>query len=130
MDAALLSETSAVHGLFSQAEVDRLLQEHLEGRQDHERILWSLISLEVFLRAFELKNMGRGLLPRATPYPALRIVLDGEDLRIVGGRRRVSSALSALPWLQPRAKMLDHSFVPFRSPWPFVWAVVLLSSAN
>ncbi len=62
MDAALLSETSAVHGLFSQAEVDRLLQEHLEGRQDHERILWSLISLEVFLRAFELKNMGRGIL--------------------------------------------------------------------
>jgi asparagine synthase (glutamine-hydrolysing) len=28
--------------------------EHLDGRQNHERVLWSLINLEIFLRTFRI----------------------------------------------------------------------------
>ena len=36
-----------------QAKLRSLLNEHVEGWQNHERVLWSLISLEIFLRVFK-----------------------------------------------------------------------------
>lgn len=32
--------------------LDRLAREHVEGRQNHEKVLWSLLNLELFLRTF------------------------------------------------------------------------------
>ena len=31
----------------------RLVSAHIEGRTNHEKILWSLVNLELFLRAFK-----------------------------------------------------------------------------
>lgn len=35
-------------------ELRRLISEHLEGRQNHEKLLWMLLALELFLRAYRL----------------------------------------------------------------------------
>lgn len=35
-------------------ELRRLLSEHLDGRQNHEKLLWMLLALELFLRAYQL----------------------------------------------------------------------------
>jgi len=50
----LLSETSRVARMISSFKLRRLATEHLSGRQNHERILWSLINLEIFLRTFRI----------------------------------------------------------------------------
>lgn len=33
--------------------LDRLIEEHVAGRQNHEKVLWSLMNLELFLRTFK-----------------------------------------------------------------------------
>ena len=38
---------------FDQKVVGRLVDEHMAGRQDHDKILWSLMNLELFLRLFK-----------------------------------------------------------------------------
>jgi asparagine synthase (glutamine-hydrolysing) len=48
----LASENSSVARLCDPAALQRLLNEHLDARRDHERILWTLANLELFLRAF------------------------------------------------------------------------------
>jgi asparagine synthase (glutamine-hydrolysing) len=50
----LLSENSSVAQMISSFKLRRLATEHLSGRQNHERILWSLINLEIFLRTFRI----------------------------------------------------------------------------
>ncbi len=50
----LTSDASHVRRICDSTVVDRLVFEHLDGRQNNERMLWSLINLEMFLRAFEL----------------------------------------------------------------------------
>ena len=47
------SETSQLARICSRAKLRSLLSEHVEGWQNHERILWSLINLEIFLRVFK-----------------------------------------------------------------------------
>ena len=47
------SEASRLAHICSRAKLRSLLSEHVEGRQNHERILWSLINLEIFLRVFK-----------------------------------------------------------------------------
>jgi asparagine synthase (glutamine-hydrolysing) len=47
------SEASRLARICSQAKLHSLLSEHVEGRQNHERVLWSLINLEIFLRVFK-----------------------------------------------------------------------------
>jgi asparagine synthase (glutamine-hydrolysing) len=47
------SETSQLARICRQAKLRSLLNEHLKGWQNHERILWSLINLEIFLRVFK-----------------------------------------------------------------------------
>jgi asparagine synthase (glutamine-hydrolysing) len=50
----LVSETSSLAQMISGFKLRRLVTEHLNGRQNHERILWSLINLEIFLRTFKI----------------------------------------------------------------------------
>jgi len=49
----LASDTSQVLQICDPVTIGRLLSEHLEGRQNNERALWSLINLEMFLRVFK-----------------------------------------------------------------------------
>lgn len=50
----LASERSNLARLVSGPKLNSLVTEHLNGRQNHERILWSLINLEMFLRTFRV----------------------------------------------------------------------------
>jgi len=50
----LMSETSSVAQMVSGPKLRGLVTEHLNGRQNHERILWSLMNLEIFLRTFRM----------------------------------------------------------------------------
>ena len=44
------SDASRLAQICNQAKLGSLFREHVEGRQNHERILWALINLEIFLR--------------------------------------------------------------------------------
>jgi asparagine synthase (glutamine-hydrolysing) len=48
----LLSRSSTERGLFSRWAVQRLLDEHMAGRQDHAAKLWSLLWFELWCREF------------------------------------------------------------------------------
>jgi asparagine synthase (glutamine-hydrolysing) len=48
----LASENSSVARLCDRAALQRLLGEHLDGRRNNERVLWTLANLEMFLRTF------------------------------------------------------------------------------
>src|SRR6185312_13978177 len=49
-----LTGASALTGhIFERKVVARLVDEHMAARQDHEKILWSLMNLELFLRMFK-----------------------------------------------------------------------------
>lgn len=50
----LVSETSSLTRMVSGPKLRGLIAEHLNGRQNHERILWSLVNLEIFLRTFRI----------------------------------------------------------------------------
>ena len=50
----LVSETSNLARMISGPRLHRLVTEHLGGRQNHEKNLWSLINLEIFLRTFKI----------------------------------------------------------------------------
>ena len=47
------SDASRLAQICNRAKLGSLLREHVEGRQNHERILWALINLEIFLRVFK-----------------------------------------------------------------------------
>jgi asparagine synthase (glutamine-hydrolysing) len=49
----LTSEASHVARICNGKLVRRLVGEHLAGHQNHEKILWSLTNLEIFLRTFK-----------------------------------------------------------------------------
>jgi asparagine synthase (glutamine-hydrolysing) len=38
----------------STRELRRIIGDHLDGRQNHEKLLWMLLVLEIFLRAYRL----------------------------------------------------------------------------
>ena len=48
----LASSSSSVARLCEPAVLQHLLDEHLDGRRDNERVLWTLANLELFLRTF------------------------------------------------------------------------------
>jgi asparagine synthase (glutamine-hydrolysing) len=50
----LLSETSSAAQMMNGLTIRKLATEHLAGRQNNERVLWSLINLEIFLRTFRI----------------------------------------------------------------------------
>jgi asparagine synthase (glutamine-hydrolysing) len=49
----LTSEASQIARLFRRDTISKLLGEHVDGRRNKERVLWALISLELFLRTFK-----------------------------------------------------------------------------
>jgi len=50
----LVSESSSLAQMINASKLRRLVAEHLDGRQDHEKILWSLRNLAIFLRTFKV----------------------------------------------------------------------------
>ena len=40
--------------IFDGREVERALKEHETGRQNHEKLIWMLINLELFQKRFHL----------------------------------------------------------------------------
>ncbi|MBR0795968.1 asparagine synthase (glutamine-hydrolyzing) [Bradyrhizobium jicamae] len=50
----MLGETSGIARMLSAPKLRILVTEHLDGRQNHERVLWSLVNLEIFLRTFKV----------------------------------------------------------------------------
>ena len=53
----LTSEASKVSRICNAAVVRRYLQEHIDGRRNNERVLWTLANLEMFLREFRLEGL-------------------------------------------------------------------------
>ncbi|GLS44524.1 asparagine synthase (glutamine-hydrolyzing) [Methylobacterium brachythecii] len=47
------SEASETRRILDPSVLDRLTREHVEGRRNHEKVLWSLVNLELFLRTFK-----------------------------------------------------------------------------
>jgi asparagine synthase (glutamine-hydrolysing) len=50
------SDASRLRQICIREKLRSLLGEHVEGRQNHERVLWSLINLEIFLRVFKWRR--------------------------------------------------------------------------
>jgi asparagine synthase (glutamine-hydrolysing) len=50
---ALLSDASQIRRICNRSVVSRLVKTHIEGRSNNEKILWSLVNLELFLRTFK-----------------------------------------------------------------------------
>jgi asparagine synthase (glutamine-hydrolysing) len=53
----LTSDQSTVARLCRHSVLRRLTDEHIAGKQNHEKILWSLTNLEMFLRTFKLDGL-------------------------------------------------------------------------
>jgi len=51
------SDASYLAQICNRAKLGSLLSEHVEGRHNHERVLWSLINLEIFFRVFKPQHM-------------------------------------------------------------------------
>jgi len=49
----LASDASCVGRMCNRTKLRSLVAEHIGGRQNHERILWSLVNLEIFMRTFK-----------------------------------------------------------------------------
>jgi asparagine synthase (glutamine-hydrolysing) len=52
----LVSESSSLAQMIRAPKLRRLVTEHLNGRQNHEKVLWSLTNLEIFLRTFKVST--------------------------------------------------------------------------
>jgi asparagine synthase (glutamine-hydrolysing) len=50
------SAQSLSRELFDRGEIEQLLVEHENGRQNHEKILWALINLELFNERYALEQ--------------------------------------------------------------------------
>jgi asparagine synthase (glutamine-hydrolysing) len=48
----LLSEESMTRGYYHRDVLERTLKEHVEGRHNHEKLLWSLLNLEIWHRQY------------------------------------------------------------------------------
>jgi asparagine synthase (glutamine-hydrolysing) len=48
----LASDASSVARMCNREKLRSLVAEHIGGRQNHEKVLWSLINLEIFMRTF------------------------------------------------------------------------------
>ncbi len=52
--AHLTGSDSRTRGYFRPATLQRVLQEHIGGRQNHEKLLWCLLNLEIWHRVYRL----------------------------------------------------------------------------
>jgi len=48
----LQGESSKTRDYFNRQALDRVLAEHLDGRQNHEKLLWALLNLEIWHRQY------------------------------------------------------------------------------
>jgi asparagine synthase (glutamine-hydrolysing) len=48
----LLGADSRTRDYYAPRELERTVAEHVEGRQNHEKLLWSLLNLEVWHREY------------------------------------------------------------------------------
>ena len=48
----LQSTASETRRMLDGPAIDRIVGEHVSGRQNHEKVLWTLANLEMFLRSF------------------------------------------------------------------------------
>jgi asparagine synthase (glutamine-hydrolysing) len=48
----LRSGSSLTRSYYDQAELDRVLDEHIQGRQTHDKLLWTLLTLEIWHREY------------------------------------------------------------------------------
>jgi asparagine synthase (glutamine-hydrolysing) len=56
----LLGEQAAGRQLFDLAVVERLIEEHAVGRHNHQRLLFSLVSFELWHRQFVQRRLPSG----------------------------------------------------------------------
>jgi asparagine synthase (glutamine-hydrolysing) len=56
----LLSPASLTRAYFDTRCLDALVQEHLDGRQNHEKLLWTLLNLEIWHRRYAGGEAGAG----------------------------------------------------------------------
>jgi asparagine synthase (glutamine-hydrolysing) len=61
----LVSGASEVARMCNRELVRRLVHEHTDGHQNHEKVLWSLVNLELFLRTFRPAGLEALSPPRA-----------------------------------------------------------------
>lgn len=52
--AHLTGTDSRTRGYFRPMALERVLREHISGRQNHEKLLWCLLNLEIWQRAYSL----------------------------------------------------------------------------
>jgi len=50
----LQSTSSLTRAYYAPAVLDRVLAEHLDGKQNHEKVLWSLLNLEIWQRQYAI----------------------------------------------------------------------------
>ncbi len=50
----LTSASSVTRQYYHKAALDRILQEHIEGRQNHEKLLWTLLNLELWHQQYKM----------------------------------------------------------------------------
>jgi asparagine synthase (glutamine-hydrolysing) len=48
----LASQASLTRPYYNGGALDRMLEEHLKGRQNHEKLLWMLLNLEIWHRTY------------------------------------------------------------------------------
>ena len=52
LEEHLRAPDSKTRGYFDPQALDRVLDEHIEGRQNHEKLLWALLNLEIWHRQY------------------------------------------------------------------------------
>ena len=57
LQETLTTESSEIRRHCSPVVLDQLVAEHLSGRQNHEKILWSLLNFEMFVKTFKLTGL-------------------------------------------------------------------------
>jgi asparagine synthase (glutamine-hydrolysing) len=55
----LASSVSETRRLCQPGMLDRLIDEHIQGTQNHEKVLWALANLELFVRIFKREMADR-----------------------------------------------------------------------
>jgi asparagine synthase (glutamine-hydrolysing) len=68
----LLDRRAAERGLFARGRVERMLRDHASGRAEHGHRLWTLLMLELWLRAHVETEASAGRAPGAALAPAHR----------------------------------------------------------
>ena len=55
VESAILSETSRIAPMLQRSKAKRIVTEHWGRTRNHEKLIWSLLSLEAFLNAYDME---------------------------------------------------------------------------